>query len=84
MVRLSFFEKAFLYGSLIWLIGRAGIRYSTAAVLVAAMIFCTSWVETYLPNRSAEITDALMTLLIGTIIALMEGGRKTGPVSETP
>jgi VanZ family protein len=81
---MSFFEKAFLYGSLIWLIGRAGIRYSTAAVLVAAMIFCTSWVETYLPNRSAEITDALMTLLIGTIIALMEGGRKTGPVSETP
>jgi VanZ family protein len=44
------------------------------------MLFAASWAETYLPGRSAEITDALMALLIGVIIAVVkpptEGSRK--------
>jgi VanZ family protein len=56
---MSFFEKTFLYGSLIWLLGETGLRLGTSAVLAAMILFTTSWVETYLPNRSAEITDAL-------------------------
>jgi VanZ family protein len=36
------------------------------------MLFAASWAETYLPGRSAEITDALMALLIGIIIAVVE------------
>jgi VanZ family protein len=36
------------------------------------MLFATSWAETYLPGRSAEITDALIALLMGAIIASME------------
>ena len=36
------------------------------------MLFTASWAETCLPDRSAEITDALMALLIGVIIALMQ------------
>jgi hypothetical protein len=40
--------------------------------LVAILLFATSWAETYLPGRSAEITDALMAVLIGTIIALVK------------
>jgi hypothetical protein len=48
------------------------------------MLFTTSWVETYLPDRSAEITDALMALLIGAIIALMQTERNAAPVSGTP
>ena len=48
--------------------------------LVAIMLFAASWAEGYLPGRSAEITDALMGLLIGMIIAAVktpaEGSRK--------
>jgi VanZ family protein len=68
---LSFMEKSFLYGSLLFLLGRAGMRAGLAAALVAAMLFGTSWAETYLPDRSAEITDALMTLMIAAGFALI-------------
>ena len=44
------------------------------------MLFAASWAETYLPGRSVEITDALMALLIGMIIAVVksptEGSRQ--------
>jgi len=50
------------------------------------MLFATSWVETYLPGRSAEITDSLMAVLIGVIIAVMEDPteRRGASVSGTP
>jgi VanZ like family len=70
---LSFLEKAFAYGSLIWLIGKTGFRLGTSTILVTLLLFATSWAETYLvANRSGEITDAVLALLMGTIIALME------------
>jgi len=80
---LSFMEKSFLYGSLLFLLGRAGMRAGAAAILVAAMLFATSWAETWLPDRSAEITDALMTLMIAAGFALIgdkdlrQSGRST-------
>jgi VanZ family protein len=69
---MSFFEKAFLYGSLIWLLGKTGLRFWASGILVTMMLFATSWAELYLPGRSAEITDAAMALVMGVIIALME------------
>jgi VanZ family protein len=43
-----------------------------STILVAILLFATSWAETFLPGRSAEITDALMALLIGAIIAAIK------------
>jgi VanZ family protein len=75
----SFLEKAFIYGALIWLLDKSGLRSGVSTVLVVILLFAASWAETYLPGRSAEITDALMALLIGIIIAVvkspMEGSR---------
>jgi VanZ family protein len=68
----SFLEKAFLYGALIWLLDKSGLRSVVSTILVVILLFATSWAETYLPGRSAEITDALMALLIGTIIAVVK------------
>ncbi len=67
---LSFMEKCFLYGSLLFLLGRAGMRPVFAAILVAGMLFGTSWARP-ISGRSAEITDALMTLLIAAGFALI-------------
>jgi VanZ family protein len=76
----SFLEKAFLYGAVIWLLEKSGLRSGVSTILVAIMLFAASWAETYLPGRSAEITDALMALLIGIIITVVknptEGSRK--------
>jgi VanZ family protein len=69
---VSFLEKAFLYGAMIWLLDKSGLRLGTSIILVAVVLFATSLAETHLPGRSAEITDALMALLIGAIIAVVK------------
>jgi hypothetical protein len=69
----SFFEKFFFYGSLIWIGQAAGLRLPRATLMVAAMLFATSLAEVYLPGRSAEITDAVMALVAGGIIAMLSG-----------
>jgi len=65
----SFFEKFFLYGSLLWLSIEAGASLWLATLLIALFLFVTSVAEIYLPGRSAEITDALMVLMIGLIMS---------------
>jgi hypothetical protein len=66
----AFCEKFFQYGGLIWLLHRLGLRSGLATALTAALLFATSWLETYMPERSAENTDATMALLIGGVFAL--------------
>ena len=68
---LSFLEKFFLYGGLIWLLRRCGIELRMAALGVTLLLLATSLAEIYLPGRSAEITDAVTALLVGGLIALV-------------
>ncbi len=68
---LSFLEKFFLYGAAIWLLTGAGLRLGTATLLTAVTLFATSQAERFLPGRSAEVTDAIMALIIGAIFALI-------------
>jgi hypothetical protein len=55
---------------MIYLLGNALGHRLPAALLAAALLFATSWAETRLPGRSAEITDALMALMAAGIFAL--------------
>ena len=68
---MSFFEKSFLYGSLFYLFTEAGGRLRAAVFIVGGALFATSWAQTYLPGRSAEITDLIMALLIAGGFALL-------------
>jgi VanZ family protein len=72
----TFCEKSFLYGSLLFLLGDAGCGAITAAGAVAGSLFVSSWLETWLPGRSAEITDAVMALLLAVGIALAGATRR--------
>jgi hypothetical protein len=45
------------------------------------MLFITSEAECFLPGRSAEITDALMALVIGAIFVLI-GTEHRGAATE--
>jgi VanZ family protein len=67
----SFFEKFFLYGTLIWLICEMGVSWMWATVLAFVILLVTSLAEIYLPGRSAEITDSIMALMIGVIFSLV-------------
>jgi len=79
---LSFLEKFFLYGSSIWLLAEAGVSNRSATGIVAGTLFATSIAETYLPHRSAEITDAMMALAIGGIFALIRDQRRREEASN--
>ena len=78
---LSFFEKFFLYGSLIWLMMEGGLRRSAATALVAATLLATSIAEMYLPGRSAEITDTLMAIAIAVVFAFVSRGDEAARAS---
>ena len=67
----AFCEKFFQYAGLIWLLRHLGLRIGRATALTAALLFATSWAETCVPGRSAEVTDAAMALMIGGVFALL-------------
>jgi VanZ family protein len=71
---LSFLEKFFLYGGMIWLLSRLGVGLRAGTLAVAAVLFATSWAERYLPGRSAEITDAVLAAITGLVFALVDKG----------
>jgi len=81
---LSFLQKFFLFGTSIWLLAKAGLRLRSSIIVIAAILFTTSYAEAYLPNRSAEITDTVMALIIGAVFALMEmeRGSNDAPVKR--
>jgi VanZ family protein len=68
----EFAEKFFLYGSCIWILRQAGLRLHYAAAVTAFMLLATSYLEIYLPGRSAEITDAVMSLLVAAVIGMLD------------
>jgi hypothetical protein len=78
---MSFLQKFFLYGSLIWLLVQTGWRLRSAIFSTAVILFITSEVERLLPGRSAEISDALMALVIGAIFALIGIERRDAAAS---
>ena len=71
---MALFEKSFLYGSLIYLFTEAGGRLPTAAFIVGLTLFATSCAQMYLPDRSAEITDVIIALLLAGGFALVREG----------
>jgi VanZ family protein len=70
---LSFLEKSFFYGTLIWIMAKVGMRILAATLFVGAFLFLTSVAQLYLPGRSAEITDALLALAAGAVLSLLAG-----------
>jgi glycopeptide antibiotics resistance protein len=81
---LSFLEKFFLYGTTLYLLASSFGRRLPVTIFVAALLFATSWAETRLPNRSAEVTDALMVLIIALIFALMPPEVAARPSAQPP
>ena len=60
--------KFFFYGGLVWLALRSGLRLPLAATITVALAIGISVLQTWLPGRSAETTDALIAL--GAVITV--------------
>jgi hypothetical protein len=80
---LAFFEKAFLYGSWVWVMHRAGVPLGITGTVGALLLLGLRLAQVYLPGRSAEVTDMVILL---ALTGLMELIPDEGPsvISSTP
>jgi VanZ family protein len=58
------FRKAFDYGTMVWLLEASGVSYARAGAVVAAALAALEAAQRYLPGRTPESTDAVLTLLL--------------------
>jgi hypothetical protein len=70
---IFFSEKFYLYGAVLLLLVKSGMRLGLAVTLECVILLATSVLQMFLLGRSAEITDALMALLLGLIYWLLRG-----------
>jgi VanZ family protein len=68
---ISFAQKFYLYGVVLLLLVRAGVRLRFAIALECAILFATSLLQTFMVGRSAEISDAVLALILGLVYAFV-------------
>lgn len=73
-------RKAFWYGSAVWLLRAAGVRFRIAGGVVAALLGGVEWAQTYIPGHVPEISDPLVALLMAFTLAAMERNEAASPV----
>lgn len=66
------FLRCFTNGTLVWLMARSGRSVLAATSLVAAAVFSLELLQTWLPGQTAEITDPLLAVCAGGLIAVFE------------
>jgi VanZ family protein len=68
----SFLEKSFTYGALLWLWTRAGLPWAMVTIAMALLELGLRFAQTWLPGRSAEVTDAIMVLMLAAVMKLVD------------
>lgn len=68
---ISFAEKFCLYGTVLLLLVRSGVWLWAAVGLECLILFATSWLQTWMVGRSAEISDAVLVLILGFVYAFL-------------
>lgn len=66
------FLRCFTNGILVWLAAQTGRALLAATSLVAAAVFGVELLQTWLPGQTAEITDPLLAVCAGGLIAVFE------------
>ena len=69
----SVMAKFSLYGTLVWSLAHVGLRWTSATTATAVFVFLVHYLQSYLPGRSAEITDALLVLMAGALLKVVDG-----------
>jgi len=69
-------QKVFLYGAATWLLHRGGWRLTHATALVAASLLAVEAAQVFLPNRTAEVTDPLIAVLLGCMFAFLPAAKR--------
>ena len=68
------FLHCYSYGALVWLLARSGLPVLPATMLGAGVVFAVELLQTWLPGQTADITDPLLAIAAGALIAVFERG----------
>jgi VanZ family protein len=66
------FLRCFTNGALVWLLALGGPSVLAATCLGAGVVFSIEFLQTWLPGQTAEITDPLLAVCAGGLIAVFE------------
>jgi VanZ family protein len=66
------FLRCFTNGALVWLLALAGLPVLAATGFGAGAVFLVEFLQTWLPGQTAEITDPLLAVSAGGLIAVFE------------
>ena len=66
------FRRCFMNGALVWLLFQTGLSAITATAVGAGVVFGIELLQTWLPGQTAEITDPLLAVCAGGLIAIFE------------
>jgi VanZ family protein len=66
------FLRCFTNGALVWLLVQSGLPVLAATGLGAGAVFAVELLQTWLPGQTAEITDPLLAVCAGGLIAVFE------------
>ena len=66
------FLRCFTNGALVWLLVRGGLPPLPATTAGAGLVFAIELLQTWLPGHTAEITDPLLAIAAGGLIAVFE------------
>ena len=79
---ISFAEKFCVSGTVILLLVRSGVRLWLATGLLCLILFATSLLQTRMLERSAEISDAVLALILGLIYAFLRRRYQEAPLQQ--
>lgn len=68
------FLRCFTSGALVWLLARSGLSVLAGTAIGAGLVFSIELLQTWLPGHTAEVTDPLLALAAGGLIAVFERG----------
>ncbi len=72
------FLRCFQYGSLVWLLVRSGFSVLAATLVGGGIVFTVELLQTWLPGHLADVTDPLLAVAAGGLIAVFERGTGAG------
>ena len=78
---VEIFQKCFLYGALVWLLSRSGLRARSATLAGTGLVLAVELLQAWLPGKPADITDPLLVVAAGGLIAVFDApsGGVSGP-----
>jgi VanZ family protein len=76
---MIFFNKSFLYGTVVWFFAQVGCPLLVAGLGVAGLLGLIEVVQTHLPGRTPEITDPFYTLVLATVLKFLEAADRHRP-----